>query len=458
MLVLGTCAEGPDRVKGARHVILISMDTSRADHFGFMGNNDAKTPRMDEMAEESIVFADFMTVVPTTLASHTSLFTGKYPHHHGAARNGYVVNGENVMLPEILKEAGFHTAGFVGSFVLSSRFDFSQGFDYYDDTFGIPAGQGGTEQTERSAADVTDAAIRYLDGIEVPRRMFLFVHYFDPHRPYAAPAPFDKAFDPRGREGLPQLAVIMRDTTLTEAERLAHARRQELQYASEIAYMDHHIGRLLDDLRDRGILEESFVLVTSDHGENLLDHYMRFDHGHRVFQSTVKAVLVIRLPGGGESRVLVKQLVGSVDVLPTLLEFLGLTVPSKIDGQAVDLSSVGELFPGRMRFSQATRPHGDFERGTPWPNTHKSRCVRKGEYKFIQNPLVGTEELYNVLSDPGEQTNLLLSPLPGTEILTTELRRELETWVDSADPLPSRFENLETEDSIRKLRGLGYIK
>jgi arylsulfatase A-like enzyme len=153
ILLLTTCSREPGFEETARHVILISMDTARADHFGFLGSHRAATPRLDELADESIVFTDCMTVVPTTLASHTSLFTGKYPHHHGVARNGFTVNQANQMLPEILKRAGFFTAGFAGSFALDSAFGFDQGFDHYDQDFDRLRSAGKRKQLGAERAD-----------------------------------------------------------------------------------------------------------------------------------------------------------------------------------------------------------------------------------------------------------------------------------------------------------------
>jgi hypothetical protein len=154
---LAACADRPAAEQAARHVVVISMDTARADHFGFLGNENRYTPRLDELAGESITLTDYLTVAPTTLASHTSLFTGRYPHHHGTPRNGFMVHRENEMLAELLKRIGFHTAGFAASFALSDRFDFAQGFDHYDERFDVLIGQPGVDQNQRSAADTTIA-------------------------------------------------------------------------------------------------------------------------------------------------------------------------------------------------------------------------------------------------------------------------------------------------------------
>jgi arylsulfatase A-like enzyme len=458
LLGLVSCDKKAAEVNEARHVIVISMDTARADHFGFMGNAEAKTPRLDALAGESIVFTDCMTAVPTTLASHTTLFTGKYPHRHGTPRNGYTVNEANEMLPEVLKEAGFSTAGFAASFALESRFGFAQGFDHYDEAFDILAGESDVDQNQRAAEKVTDAVTGYLDAEGVPDRLFLFVHYFDPHRPYAAPAPYDRTFDARGREGLASVMTLRKDVTMSRDERMAHARRQGLQYASEIAYMDFHIGRLLDDLRGRGVLDDALLMVTSDHGENMWDHYMRFDHGNTVFQSTVHTVCMYRLPGAARGGSRVDRLVGNVDIMPTVLGYLGIDAPEGMDGERIDLLDGAGPSREIARFSQASKPHGDLEKNAKWTNIRKSRCIRKGNYKYIQNPHLGSEELYDLESDPGEQSNLLAEPTREIVDLMAGLRRELELWASSADPLQSHFDSATRDETIRRLRSLGYIE
>ena len=442
----------------ASHVVLISIDTARADHFSFLGSRSVRTPRLDAFAEEAIVFTDYMTVVPTTLASHTSLFTGKYPHHHGTPRNGFMVNRDNEMLAEVLKKAGFRTVGFAGSFALASRFDFAQGFDHYDEEFGILVGDGGADQNQRCASEVTDAVIGYLERTGIPRRLFLFVHYFDPHRPYAAPPPYDTLYDPRGRTGLPPVPVVKKHPDLSPEERRSFAARLALQYAAEISYTDEQVGRLLDYLAARGVLDDAIVVVTSDHGESMWEHGEEFDHGWKVYDSTMRAVCAVRLPGGAGGGRRVGGVVASIDVMPTILSCLGLEAPSDIDGEPVDLETLGSELPPRTRFGQATKPWKDVETDPRWRNMRKARCVREGRFKLIVTPFAGTEELYDLVADPGEVVNLLEEPSPKIAALAAELREKLDRWAASASPLPSEFEPSQVEESIRRLRSLGYLQ
>ena len=452
------CGGNPESAGRPRHIVFISMDTARADHFGFMGNSDVRTPNLDDIAGQAIVFTDYMTVVPTTLASHVSLFTGKYPHNHGTPRNGYMVNRANTMLAEILKDAGYLTVGFAAAFALHSRFDVAQGFDHYDEDFGMEAGREGTWQDQRRAEDVTDAVIAYFDEAGLPDNLFLFVHYFDPHTPYSAPAPFDTIYDKLGRSDLPGVEFF-RAREGDDSPRVVHyAKRKELQYAAEITYMDHHIGRLLRYLERRQVLDDALLVVTSDHGESLREHHEVFNHGFGVYESTVRAVCMMRLPAGRSGGTRVDELTGSIDILPTVLAYMGMKIPGDVDGEPLDLMMTGKVTSRRVRFSEASKPWEQIETDPRWVNMTKPRCIHDGPYKFIQSPYQGVEELYNVRNDPDEVDNLLEHPSSGTAELADSLRRRLEVWAASADPLPSQFEPSQTQDTVKRLRSLGYLR
>jgi choline-sulfatase len=459
ILVLAAVACGREPVRRASipHVIVISLDTARADHFGFMGNTEIQTPNLDEFAGESIVFTDYMTVVPTTLASHVSLFTGKYPHNHGTPRNGFMVNPDNMMLPEIMKTAGYRTVGFAACFAIESRFGFDQGFDHYDECFDMLAGSPAAGQDQRVAESVTDAVIAYLDSTETAEPLFLFVHYFDPHQPYAAPPPYDRLYDPLGRNEALTADFVKAHSGESSARVRGQARRIEQQYAAEFTYMDHHIGRLFDDLRNRGVLDGALVVITSDHGESLWEHGEEFNHGFTVFQSTMHCVCMIRLPGGKMGGTRTDRLIASVDILPTMLGRLGVAVPDGIDGEVLDLDKIDDKQREPVRFGQASKPWERIETNPRWTNITKPRCIRRGHYKLIQSPYLGTEQLYNVVEDPAEIRNLLDDPASEIVALAGELRPALEAWAVSGNPLPSEFETKNTEETVKRLKSLGYL-
>jgi arylsulfatase A-like enzyme len=396
-----------------------------------------------------------MTAAPTTLASHTSLFTSKYPHNHGTPRNGFMINKANVMLPEVLKQAGFRTAGFLGSFALDSRFDFSQGFDHYDEEFEEFIGRDGVDQNQRNAESVTDAVIGYMDDAGIPSNLFLFVHYFDPHGPYAPPPEYCRMYENSGayREWLEK---IQGDLSKWDRNDAINA----VCYAGEMTYTDEHVGRLIEYLKQKGILDDAILIVTSDHGENFTEHPAKWNHGYTVYQTTMQSICMIRLPEAARGGTRIGRLYSNIDIFPTLLAYLGLNVPGGIDGEAVDLDpEQGDISVSpRVRFGEATKPHKNVETDPRWFNNRKARCIRSGNWKYIRTPYKDMEELYDLSKDPYEQKNLLIDPSPGSLEKANVLREQLLAWTDSASPLASRFEPGQREETIKKLKSLGYLK
>lgn len=459
LLVIAGCGgQAPEPPSSAppRHLIWISLDTTRADHFGFLGNGDVQTPNLDALAAESIVLEDHMGVAPTTLASHVSMMTGNYPHTHGVPRNGFKLSPDNDMLAELLARNGFRTAGFIGSFALESRFDFAQGFDDFDEDFDRFAGQSGRLQNERTAAAVNQAVFDYLDRDGLPERLFLFLHYFDPHAPYEAPAPFDTLYDPAGREGLVEWKQIReRPPEQLDAETV---RRLQAQYAGEISYLDAQLGLLIDRLRSQGILDDALLVLTSDHGETFVEHGAPefFDHGWLTAQTTIRSLGLLRLPGGEGRRV--QAPTSSIDLFPTVLDQLGMDVPDGIDGQRLQLEpGQTPIDANRLRFAQATKPW-EAEEPSTWLNLSKERAVRDGTLKLVQRPYLRQESLFDLASDPGEQRDLLRGTLDaGLTERVNRMRRELELWAHSGRPLHSRFEDSQRRETLERLCALGYV-
>ena len=457
-VLLATC--GCDReaapAGAPHHLILISIDTARADHFGFMGSDFVKTPVLDALAGESVVFTDYMTVAPTTLASHASLFTGNYPHRHGIPRNGFVLHDENEMLAEILRSRGFETAGFSASFALDSRFGIDQGFEHYDEAYDKFTGNRVLYVDQRSATSMTDAVVGYLDERGEADRSFLFVHYFDPHLPYEAPEEFVTLYD----DDLSHVPItplqIRRSHTLTDEERRSAARAHQLRYAAEISYTDREIGRLLDELRRRGMYDSSLIVVTTDHGENLLDHPVHFNHGRTLYDSTMKSICMMRLPNGRDGGTRIDALTASIDVLPTVLHLLGADAPEGIDGERVDLERTTSTKP-RVRFGQASQPWEEIETDPRWTNMLKARSIRAGRFKLIHTPYQQLEELYDLGDDPTESRNLLLEPTEDVAALAGELKAELDRWAATANPLSSIFAPRQKKEAIERLKSLGYL-
>jgi arylsulfatase A-like enzyme len=419
--------------------------------------------------------------------------TGLYPHTHGVPRNGFVLSPDNLMLAEILKRNGFRTAAFLGSFTLDRRFGFDRGFDEFNAEFDTVADMRTHDQDQRRAASVTDAALRWIDAAR-REPTFLFVHYFDAHAPYEPPPPFDRSYtradgpkaagpaeiDPAVREHqkhaigaeLGQERVIQDGLTRDLATRdpgpaTELDRDLEALYDGEISYVDRELGRLLDGLAQRGWLEGSLVIVTSDHGETFAEHGDAWNHGLWVYETTVHVPLIVRRSDRIASREVATP-VSNVDVLPTVLGLLGIQLPGVLAGglagalDGVDLSPAldgGAVSRGPV-FSEATQPPA-VEKGVAWKNERKPKCVRDGRWKYIRAPYLELDQLFDLETDPGERNNLLVLPESDTASaaareIAPKLRSTLDGWSRSAHPRPSRFDPSQMQDTLQRLRGLGY--
>ncbi|MFP4499734.1 MAG: sulfatase [Candidatus Hydrogenedentota bacterium] len=437
------------------HVIYISLDTTRADYLGCYGNRWVKTPALDQFAQEGVVFENCQSVAPTTLASHTSLFTGKYPHTHGVPRNGFYVNDANVTLAEVLAENGYQTAAFLASFALNGRFNLSQGFAHYDDAYQDASKGNNLTVNVRDAKAVTDATLRYVENHRGEKPLFLFVHYFDPHAPYQPPAPYNSLYD-----GIVQDGGAAEAEDGPPAEVLEKAERRQLRqlkhYAGEISYMDAHLARLFKGLRAHGVYDDAFILITSDHGESLLDHEPFFSHGYNVHQDTMHLVAMCRFPGGERAGMRVAGLISNIDFYPSTLTWLGLDTAAGVEGLTVDLTADPITTQRIEAYGQATKPFGRVEIEGMWHNLDKARMVRQGAKTFIQVPYKGAEAFYDLKCDPRQQKNRIAEESPGERV--DELRGLLETWAGLATPLSTHYERGRKQETQERLEALGYFE
>ncbi|MEK7794515.1 MAG: sulfatase [Candidatus Hydrogenedentota bacterium] len=432
------------------HVVFISLDTARPDYLGLYGHPWVKTPNLDELAAESVVFEDAMTPAPTTLAAHTAMMTSTYPHTHGVPRNGFVVSDENVTLAEILRAAGYSTAAIVGAFPLLHRFELDQGFDLYDDK----SAHG--DFWQRTAEEVTDATLRYVAQRGPGGPLFLFVHYFDAHAPYS---PGKVWFNPYREQPVedPGHPITPDWMEVMTGKKSMGARKYLVQrYAAEITYLDHHLGRLLEGLRQAGIVDNAIIIVTSDHGESLWDNGPWFDHGQNTVQSVIHAVGILRLPGARHGGTRVGVPVSTLDWMPTVLAYAGITAPPGIDGRAIDLNGDAPRVGPRDLFCEATKPF-TVEREGEWYNAQKERCIRSENYKFVYSPYANTRALFNVADDPYDHKNLLDAPTPEIEKLAAELEAKLAAWHASAAPKSSAFDQENEQETRDQLEALGYV-
>jgi arylsulfatase A-like enzyme len=414
-----------------RNLLLVTLDTTRADRLGAYGYADAETPTLDRLAARGLRFADAVSPVPMTLPAHATLLTGLDPPGHGLRVNGEAALGaERTTLAEVLRGAGYETAAFVSSFVLDPRFGLDQGFDVYDARLEATRAAAFGPQTERSAGAVTAAAVAWLrgrggegDGTPDgggPPPFFLWVHYFDPHDPYEPPEPFAGRF--RGRP-----------------------------YDGEIAYVDRELGRLLAALEAEGLEGSTVVVAAADHGESLGEHGERY-HSRSLYEGAVRVPLILAAPGlpeEGRGSAVDGFVVTLADLYPTLLDLLG--VPAGEDAPALDGRSLlrAPPPPDRMVYLETLNPYLD----NGWAPLFAAR--RHGE-KYVEAP---RPEFYDLAADPGEERNLLAGGGEGAAARAEPLREFLEARLAGQPDLAELAARTQAVDPDvrRRLEALGYV-
>src|SRR6266446_2713632 len=294
----------------APNVVVITIDTLRADHVGCYGYKQIHTPNIDALAADGARFEHAYTAVPVTLPSHTVMFTGTYPMlsgMHDFAANK--LNPTQPTLASVLKEHGYATAAVIGSAVLDSRFGLNRGFDFYYDHFDFNRLQeSNLEEMERPGNLVADVTLGWL-AKNSQKKFFLWMHLYDPHFPYRPPEPYSREYAAQPYDG-------------------------------EIAFADEQVGRLLRFLKDKGLYQNTVIVVSGDHGESLGEHGEK-THGFFIYNVTMHVPLIIHLPGNPATQT-VADPVSLVDLMPTVLAATGLDIPSQVQGRSLLSSLRGE--------------------------------------------------------------------------------------------------------------------
>lgn len=395
---------------GPPNIILISIDTLRADHLGCYGQSRNLTPNIDAFAQQAVRFTSATSPVPLTLPAHTSMMTGVLPPCHGIHNNiHYRVPDGSVTLAERLQQYGYETAAMIGAYVLDEKFGLAQGFDTYDDTMDESL-KIMTGYAERRAGDVNRSVFNWLDH-RASKPFFLFAHYYDPHYPYRPPAPYDS----------------LHATSL---------------YAGEVAYTDHQVGTLLSKLKEMKLFDSSLIVITADHGEGLGEHGENY-HGFFVYRSTTHVPLLIKLPHQQKGRVIRDQ-ASLIDLVPTLLALAGFDTPAELPGRdwSAFLSSDTPSSSDRLVFTESML-------GTQF-GINSLLGLESRRWKFIQTT---RPELYDLISDPGELINLATQKPDHVKGFQEELSAILEA--NRCEQDADSHQTLDPE-SIAKLRALGY--
>ncbi len=402
----------PQATEKPRAIILISIDTLRADHLGCYGYTAIETPHIDALAKGGTLFSDAGSQVPLTFPSHVSLFTSTYPFFNGIEDNGEILAPNVVTLPVLLKFHAYRTAAVVGGYVMDHRFGLNRGFDLYDSGFDQPGNEESpTGEIKRLGADVVSIADRWLTT-NSSSRIFLFVHFYDLHTPYNLPPSYSARFG--------------------------------TGYDAELRYVDEQVGTFLDFLRQRNLFDNSLVVLLADHGEGLEDHG-EDAHGFLVYQSTIRVPLIVHWPAGSAGfPARVDEPVRLMDVAPTILEFVGIPAPPEFQGR-----SLMEL----LRPDGSKTPR-DIYSETLYPQMHFGcsalQALRSGRYKYIDAP---KPELYDLAADPGEIRNIY-SQRTAVALAQKEKLAALRARLRRQNPVPQRMLDPGT---LARLRSLGYV-
>jgi choline-sulfatase len=386
-------------------VILISVDTLRADHLGCYQAGRHQSPHIDSLAKNGTLFTQISSLVPLTLPSHVAMFTSTYPFANRVQDNGVPLGPATITLAKVLNNAGYRTAAFVGGFVLDRRFGLSRGFEVYDSPFDLHnKTTPDVGDLKRPGAQVAAAAMRWLDH-RANSPFFLFLHLYDLHTPYDLPP------DQRLRRG-------------------------ETGYEAELAYVDRVLGDFLAFLERRGLLNKSLIVFISDHGEGLNEHG-ESTHGYFIYQSTLRVPLIIHWPGGVKStrKDRIDEPASLLDVAPTILDALGLPRTTEMRGRSLIAGKgTGEIY------SESLYAQNHF-------GCAALRALRVGRYKYID---AANPELYDLASDPLESRNLYGAEQPKA----MAMRQRIMALVATAPAATPRTLWPDTENA---LRSLGYL-
>src|SRR5713226_2191375 len=396
----------------APNVVVITIDTLRADHLGCYGYKQIRTPNIDALALDGLRFERAYTPVPVTLPAHAVIFTGTYPMlsgMHDFAANK--LNPTQPTLASVLKEQGYTTGAVIGSAVLDSRFGLNHGFDFYYDHFDFNRLQeSNLDEMERSGNVVADVTLDWLSK-NYQKKFFLWMHLYDPHYPYRPPPPYRDEYKDR-------------------------------LYDGEIAFADAQVGRLIRFLKEKGLYRNTLIVLTGDHGESLGEHGEK-THGFFIYNATLHVPVIFHLPGGVSAKTM-PELVSLADLMPTVLKALKIEAPPQVQGRnLLPLMAPRKEDESRSLYGETFLPRLHF-------NWSELRGVETGNYHFIDAP---KPELYDLTKDPGETQNLL----PQKKAVGEEMQAKLAALIReySAGQEMAQKTGLDPE-LMERLKSLGY--
>ncbi len=432
--ILGALLSAP--LAAEPHLVLLSVDTLRADAVGVYGAEDAKTPAIDALAAAGILFEDAQTTIGKTGPAFASIFTSLYPPTHGARRNAQRMRADIPVLAGILGEAGYEAAAFISNWTLRADLvGLDRGFDHYDEEFNQARNAVGV--MERHADDIAKAAERWLrrradDAERSGRPLFLWVHFSDPHSPYLERTGFTPPAPPR--------------------EKRTSGWQKRWRYQSEVNYVDHWLGRLSKTIEEM-LPGPRFTLFLSDHGESMGEHSY-WGHGKNVHWPNARIPMILSgpgLPAGLE----VQAPVGVVDVLPTILELLGVEAPPALEGRSLVPTEGTPEGAARPRFvigDRHTALFGKSRRSAPYENPLQISMELDGA-KVLHDFSKRRTVYFDLTVDPREEKPLTTPPVE----LVPPLGRRLVNWYRALPKYEAKSSTVLSEEDLKQLKSLGYI-
>lgn len=443
------------------NVILIQADTLRADHLGCYGYSVARTPNLDRLAAEGVLFEQHMVNATYTATSVPSLLTGNYQYKHGVWYQGDTFSLDAVTLPERLLESGYRTGGFSANPVVGVEKNYMQGLE-----------TGVVVEGNANARRITNLGLEWLESDD-KRPFFLWLFYIDPHFPYTPPWNYAELFEGAGdmekslswdweRWGNGKGPKYDRESLLWgDLATEVHVRQELALYDGEIAYLDAQIGRLLDSLDATGLRDNTLIVFTSDHGEEHGEHGFFCSHGHSTYEAVSRVPLIIQTPDRRSS--VVSQVVRTVDIAPTILDLLGIPLDEGIDGRSLEplvLGTAEEIPRVPAYVTNAPIHEGFFKRR---PRIFLSgiegveRCVRTEEWKLIRIPHPEEDiiQLFNIAEDPEETVDLSRVEPERVAALMKVLEEVEASAMVSSREAPEQPEL--DEETLEMLEGLGYL-
>ncbi len=398
------------------NLIVITVDTLRADHLASYGHKTIKTPRIDSLARDGVQFSNALSHSPQTLPSHTSIFTGTYPSFHQVQVNGRFFKNDTITtLAQVMKTEGYETAAFIASFVMDSRFGLNKGFDHYDNVFESSTKDKLFGYQQCKAEKVLDHVTNWIENQwSGSKPFFSWVHLFDPHRDYEPPEPFKSEY-------------------------------AENPYDGEIAYVDSQLARLVDLLKKKKLYDNTLILLTSDHGESLGEHN-ELTHSIFIYRATQHIPLIIKMPNQAYAKTDVSDLVRHVDIVPTLLDILEIepdVIADQLQGKSfMKLIKGEEEEEARYSYAESFYPYVTYGWCPP-------KAYEDSQYKYIDLPV---PELYDLKSDPRETKNIY------SEQTSLALKFKKRVAAISAKQSKTAAKKDKSAETLEKLKTLGYVQ